>query len=175
MILLILNILKKIKKYRNPAEYWRKHGTVIGQNCEIYPTADFGSEPYLITIGNHVRVNSGVTFVTHDGGVWVLRGLKEELRDIDLFGRISIGDNVHVGTNALIMPGVKIGTNCIIGCSAVVTRSIPDNSIAVGVPARVVETIDEYFKKHKDDFERTKGLDGDEKRKYLMKKFEVEL
>lgn len=46
------------------------------------------------------------------------------------------------------MPGVTIGKNCIIGCGAVVTKNIPDNSVAVGVPARVIETIEEYAEKN---------------------------
>lgn len=52
----------------NYTRYLRKLGVTIGENCEIYKSAQFGSEPYLIELGNHVRVNSGVNFVTHDGG-----------------------------------------------------------------------------------------------------------
>lgn len=51
----------------------RKQGIVIGIGCEIYKDVTWGSEPYLISIGNHVRITSGVRFVTHDGGVWTLR------------------------------------------------------------------------------------------------------
>lgn len=47
----------------------RKQGIVIGIGCEIYKDVTWGSEPYLISIGNHVRITSGVRFVTHDGGV----------------------------------------------------------------------------------------------------------
>jgi len=162
------NILSIYEKRRNPIRYWRKKGTQIGENCEIYSSAEFGSEPYLISLGNHVRVNAGVIFVTHDGGVWVLRDLKEEYKDNDIFGRITVGDNVHIGTNAIIMPGVQIGSNCIIGCGAIVTKDIPDNSIAVGVPARVIKSIDVYEQKHKDHFMHTKLLSAEEKRKFLM-------
>lgn len=165
-------IANKIRKNKDPISYWRGRGAIIGQNCEIYPTADLGSEPYLISLGNHVRVNSGVNLITHDGGVWVLRGLKEELNDIDRFGKIIVGDNVHIATNVIVMPGVRIGNNCIIGCGAVVTRSIPDNSIAVGVPARVIESVDEYLDKHMDDFEHTKFMSKKEKEAYLSKKLE---
>ena len=101
----------------------------------------FGSEPYLISIGHHVTVTSGVQFVTHDGGVWVFR---EQDPDIDVFGPITIGNNVFIGINAIIMPGVSIGENCVIGAGTVVTRSVPSNTVAVGVPARKIATIDEY-------------------------------
>ena len=167
--------IEKMQKHRNYVKFLRKRGCQIGEGCEIYSSASFGSEPYLITLGNHVRVNSGVNFVNHDGGVWVVRKyLGEKLKEsekIDLFGKIKIGDNVHIGTNATIMPGVEIGKNCIIGCGAIVTKSIPDNSVAVGVPARVIETIDEYIVKHMKDFDYTKKLNSNEKKKYLLKKF----
>ena len=115
-----------------------------------------------------MRVNAGVKFVTHDGGDWVLRGMKEELKDIDSFGRITVGNNVHIGTDAIVMPGVTIGNNCIIGCGAIVTKSIPDNSVAVGVPARVIESIEEYEQKNAHKFMHTKGMSREEKAKYLQ-------
>ena len=167
----IINVLTRHKKNRDPVEFWRKQGCIIGQGCEIYPSAYLGSEPYLISIGNYVRINSGVQLITHDGGCWVLRHLKQELADVDLFGRITIGDNVHIGTNALIMPGVTIGNNCIIGVGAIVTKDIPDNSIAVGIPARVIESVFDYEMKHIDDFHHTKNFTPTKKRDYLMSKF----
>lgn len=121
-----------------------------------------------------MRINSGVQLVTHDGGVWVLRWLYDELRQADLFGSIVIGNNVHIGTNAIIMPGVTIGSNCVIGCGAVVTKNIPDYSIAVGVPARVIETVDEYRWKNESRMESTKGMSRQEKKEYLCKKHGIE-
>ena len=100
-----------------------------------------------------------------------MRGLDKSLKDIDLFGRIVVGNNVHIGTNAIIMPNVTIGNNCIIGCGAIVTKDIPDNSIAVGVPARVIETIEDYKNKHVNDFDKTKMLSRTEKERYLREKF----
>lgn len=167
----IKNYLTRHKKNSNPVDFWRNQGSKIGQHCEIYPSAYLGSEPYLITIGNHVRINSGVQFITHDGGCWVLRSLKQELADVDLFGCITIGNNVHIGTNAILMPGVTIGNNCIIGVGAIVTKDIPDNSIAVGIPAKVIESIFEYEIKHANDFHHTKNLSASEKRDYLLTKY----
>lgn len=154
---------------KNTIKYWREKGTVIGEGCEIYSTADFGSEPYLISIGNHVRINAGVLLITHDGGVWVLRKYLKLLNasQLDLFGRITIGNNVHIGTNAIIMPGVHIGNNCIIGCGAIVTKDVPDNSISVGIPAHVIESLDDYYEKHKNDFDYTKEMNCEQKKKYL--------
>ncbi len=175
----LAGIIAKRKKRKNPVDYWRKLGAQIGEQCELYPSAYLGTEPYLIKIGNHVRINSGVQFVTHDGGVWVLRGLADtdskfpaEMKDADLFGEITIGNNVHVGTNVIIMPGVSVGDNCIIGCGAIVTKNVPDNSIAVGIPARVIETVETYYHKHSQDFDLTKNYSPSQKKDYLQKKYQ---
>lgn len=170
---IIKQIIDKYIKNNDPVKYWRKKGAKIGKNCEIYPSVSLGSEPYLISIGDHVRINSKVELITHDGGVWVFRGNKSIVNseEIDLFGMIKIGNNTHIGTNVIIMPGVTIGNNCVIGCGAVVTKNIPDNSVAVGVPAKVIETIEEYLYKNKNKFDYTKKMDADEKKKYLLKKY----
>ena len=168
---MIKHLIEKRKRTVNTVEFWRGKGAKIGSGCSIHPSAELGSEPYLITIGNDVRLNSGVTCVTHDGGCWVPRRLYSEWSDADLFGQIKIGNNVHIGTNSVIMPGVCIGNNVIVGCGAVVTKNIPDNSIAVGVPARIIETIDEFVQKHCEDFVHTKSFDPDRKREFLRNKY----
>ena len=170
---LINTIISKYTRVVDPISYWKKQGLSIGNNCEVYYSASFGSEPYLVSIGNHVRINANVTFVTHDGGVWVLREYLtcQDSDKIDIFKPIHVGNNVHIGTGATIMPGVTLGDNVIIGCNAVVTKSIPNNSIAVGVPARVIETIDEYAEKNKINFTYTKHMSANEKKSYLMKKY----
>ena len=61
---------------------------------------------------------------------------------------ISIGDNVWVGGNVVINPGVHIGNNVVIGSGSVVTKDIPDNSVAVGNPARVIKEITDEDKKY---------------------------
>ena len=71
--------------------------------------------------------------------------------------------------NVIIMPNVKIGNNVIIGCGAVVTKNIQDNSVAVGVPAKVIETIDEYYEKKKNECDFTKKYSSKEKEQYLRK------
>lgn len=168
---ILYSLLAKIQRHKNPAAFWKKRGAHIGQNTEIYASANFGSEPYLITIGNHVRINSGVQLMTHDGGVWVLRYLYDDLKNVDLFGQITIGDNVHIGTNAIIMPGVTIGSNCIIGCGSIVTKNVPDNSVVVGIPGRVIESIDEYLKKNENRMDYTKEMNSLQKKDFLSKKY----
>jgi acetyltransferase-like isoleucine patch superfamily enzyme/O-antigen/teichoic acid export membrane protein len=127
----------------DPIAAARSLGVRMGEGCRILEMTGgtFGSEPYLVTIGNHVQVGTGVRFLTHDGGVWVLR---EEFPHIDILAPISVGNNVMIGIDAVIMPGVAIGDNVVIGARSVVTRDVPSNSVVVGQPARVILTVDEY-------------------------------
>ena len=71
--------------------------------------------------------------------MWTLRNLG--LDNADVFGPITIGDNVHIGWNAIIMPNVHIGNNVVIGAGSVVTKDIPDWSFAAGNPCRVIKKI----------------------------------
>ena len=142
----------------------------IGEGCHIYPGVDFGSEPYLIKLGNNVRITNGVRFITHDGGLWVLRN-NGMLEDADLFGRIIIGNNVHIGLNAVIMPGVSIGDNVIIGVGSIVTKDVPSNVVVAGVPARVIKSIDDYYHKNKEYVVFTKHMPMKEKRQFLINKY----
>lgn len=91
-------------------------------------------------------------------------GFGSEFADMDHLARIKIGNNVHIGTNAIIMPGVTIGDNCVIACGAVVTKDVPSNSIVGGVPAKYIESISEYADKARVKGIPTKGMTSDEKR-----------
>lgn len=83
-------MLDIIKKYIiKPEKYAKKIGVKFGKGCEFYNNIFWGSEPYLITIGDNVRVSGGVKFITHDGGVWTLRKMNL-LENADIFGTISI-------------------------------------------------------------------------------------
>lgn len=175
-----MKIKKKIRDFvyahvstKKRAVLAKKWGKVnIGENCEIYPNVIFGSEPYLISIGNNVRITSGVKFCTHDGGMWVIRNLGYNTH-ADCFGKIVVGDNVHIGWNAIIMPNVEIGSNVIVGAGAVVTHNIPDNTVVAGVPARVIRTIDEYYKKNSERIVNTKGLSCKEKKVFIERMFDL--
>ena len=165
-------LLNKIIKTINYEKYLRSQGVKIGTGCDIHKTSSFGSEPYLISIGNHVRINYGVCLITHDGGYWVLRdkasGFADEFRFADKFGKIIIHDNVHIGTNAIIMPGVTIGKNSVVACGAVVTHDVPSNTIWGGVPARQIETLDEYAEKARSKSVPTKNMSYSQKKEYLL-------
>ena len=82
--------------------------------------------------------------MTHDASLKKFIG-----NDCNKVGRIVIGNNVFIGLKSIILPNVQIGNNVVIGAGSVVTKNIPDNSVAVGNPATVICTCEEYIAKHK--------------------------
>jgi len=143
----------------------------VGDNCIVFDDVEFGSEPYLIFLGNDVKISHGVRMIPHDGGVHVLRNLNPEYKNIDIFGGITIKNNVFVGAYSVILPGITIGNNVIIGAGSVVTKSVPDNSIVAGNPARFICTIKEFEEKRKSNFQYTKLMTEIEKEKYLIEEY----
>lgn len=147
----------------------RRKGVRIGKGCRLI-SSDFGSEPYLIIIGNHVTVTSGVKFITHDGGVWTIR---ESHPNIDVFGRIEIGNNVFIGLNSILLPGITIGNNVVVGAGSVVTKSFPDNVVIGGNPAKIICSMEEYKNKCLSINMNTKGLDYNSKKEYILKQTDL--
>lgn len=166
----IMKIPLKFYMYISPVECARYMGAKIGVNCRILRTSII-TEPYLVTIGNHVTL-TGVKLITHDGGVWVFR---DKHPDIDVFGTIKIGNNVFVGTGTIILPNVIIGDNCVVGAGSIVTKDIPPNSVAVGAPAQVIKSIDEYYDSIKDKSVFIRSLPLSKKRRILEDKYGVSL
>jgi acetyltransferase-like isoleucine patch superfamily enzyme len=166
----IVNQINKIHYRIDPIGYARKLGVEIGIGCRLIGNVDFGSEPYLISLGDHVSVTN-TQFVTHDGGVWVFR---DKYPQVDLMKPVKIGNNVFIGTNCIIMPGVTIGDNVVIGAGAIVTKNIPSNCVAAGVPAKYIKSLDEYLASSKPKWINTKLLPPEEKRKFLLSHFKKE-
>ena len=117
-------------------------------------------------MGNNVHITDGVKFITHDGGTLLYR---KDIPDLEITKPITIGNDVYIGNNVIILPGVTIGNNVVIGAGAIVSRDIPDNSLAVGVPAKVIKTADDYLEKLKKESIHLGHLKGQEKDKALMK------
>lgn len=127
--------------YKGSVTYARKKGVTIGKQCRIF-IKSWGSEPFLISLGDHVTVTSGVKFITHDGSTCLVKD--SQGKRYQRFAPIQVGSHVFIGVNSIIMPGVTIGSNVVIGAGSVVTKDIPDNSIAIGVPAKVVSSFADY-------------------------------
>jgi acetyltransferase-like isoleucine patch superfamily enzyme len=152
------------KKYMwTPEKYARHIGVKIGKDCYI-ANRNFGSEPYLVTLGNHVQVTAGVRFFTH-GGSWVFR---EKYPDFDFFGKTYVGNNVYIGNCAFILPGVTIGNNVIVAAGSIVTKSIPDNAIVGGNPAKIIGDVNDLEKRILEYNLNCKKMNRAEKMQYLL-------
>lgn len=133
----------KFKSARDPVGFAREIGVDVHPSVRFYGVSRgmFGSEPWLVRIGPNCHITAGVIFITHDGGTLILRS---EEPTLEWTAPISIGERVYIGVKTIILPGVTIGSRSIIGAGSVVTKDIPPNSVAVGVPARVIASTDEY-------------------------------
>lgn len=147
MFSFIGRIKKAYYRKRNPVEYAKRLGVNFpdGQ-LFIYGNVSWSTEPWIIKLGKNVHITDDVKFLTHDGGTLLFRG---EYPDLEITKPINVGNNVFIGNRVIILPGVKIGSNVVIGAGSVVSRDIPDNSVVAGVPARVIKSIDEYLDKLK--------------------------
>jgi len=138
------------------AEKFGRHiGVKIGRDCRIY-TVDFGTEPFLISIGNHCTITRGVIFITHDGSTWLHRDEKGRRY---YYAPIAIGNDVFIGTKTLIMPGVKIEDRVIIGAGSVVTKSVPTGVVIAGNPAKIIGSYDELERRRLETFVSDKDMD----------------
>lgn len=95
------------------------------------------TDPKLVKIGNNVSIATNVRILGHDRIDIVLSGIYEE-KYSKFYDCVDIGDNVFIGSDVVICPGVKIEDNTIIGAGAVVTKDLPSGKIWGGVPARCI-------------------------------------
>ena len=112
----------------------RRAGVTVGQGCRIL-SLNFGSEPWLVTIGDHVTVTAGVRFITHDGAGWLIGGRNGRHY---YYAPIEIGNDVFIGVNSVLLPGVRIGSRVVVGACSLINKSVPDGVVVAGSPARVI-------------------------------------
>ncbi len=131
--------------HRNHVEFAKWMGVKVGKGCRFSGAPGF-SEYYLVEIGDHVMLAAGVLFVTHDSANWVFRE-QEQYNKTMKFGKIKVCNNVYIGSRAIIMPGVTIGEGSVVGAGSVVTHDVAPGTIVAGVPAKVINTVDNYAKR----------------------------
>jgi acetyltransferase-like isoleucine patch superfamily enzyme len=139
--------------------YLRRKGVIIGSGCIIRDVLSIRidvSHPSLVTIGDNVDMNKGFELLTHDWGSHVF--VRKYHDFIPHHKRVKIGNNVYFGTKCVVLAGVEIGDNCVVGACSLVNKNIPANSVAAGVPARVICSIDEYYEKRKSEYIK-EGID----------------
>lgn len=149
----------------------RRQGLQFGRQSRIMGGVHFGSEPYLIKVGDHVTISFDVTFITHDGGTWVYRDSDD--KKYTKYAPIVVGNNCFIGARAIILPGVKLGNDCIVAAGSVVTKSFPANSVIGGVPAKILMPTQQFIAK----CIASKQLcpSGEQRKKWLLNNFKHEL
>jgi len=176
----IMNIISRIQRAiaqhsgsDSKISYLRKQGIIIGKGCHL-ETMSFSTEPYLVELGDHVAVANGTVFITHDGGISCFR---DEFPDDDVFGKIVIGNNVHIGINCTILPNTFIGDNCIIGAGSVLRGRFPGDSVIVGNPAKVIMNIQmqRFLYRVNPDRLPTEKLTDPEKKPVVLNHFAAKL
>lgn len=119
------------------------NGLKIGRDCNVMGECIIDpGHCWLIEIGNRVTLAPRVHILAHDASTKRALGYTR-------LGAVSIGDDVFIGAGSIVLPGVTIGGHVIVGAGSVVSHDIPCNSVAVGAPARVVGSYDEYIKKRR--------------------------
>jgi acetyltransferase-like isoleucine patch superfamily enzyme len=160
----------RVASVRDPVGFARRLGVVVGERCRFLAVerATFGSEPWLVTIGDHVTVTEGVRFITHDGGRWVI---EDEYPQVDVIAPIVVGNDVFIGLRSILLPGVVIGDRSVVAAGAVVASPVESGTVVAGVPARPLMSIDEYREKLLAKSLPIRHLAPDEKKRALLERF----
>lgn len=170
----LLTFLKYyILHHGNLVKYLRTQGVKIGDQCQLLNRPyNYGSEPWLVEIGNKVTITYGVFLITHDASSRLFR---ETIPDSSPFGNrfdsIHVHDNSFIGINSIILPGVSIGPNSIVGAGSVVNKDVPPNTVVAGVPARRICSLEEYIEKYKSKSIPIKAKNRDDLQKELTRHF----
>ena len=129
-------------------KYLRQKGMRIGERTVIYAPKQVvidETRPWMIEIGDDVKITHGVIILTHGFDWSVLKGAYGEV--LGSCGKVTIGNNVFIGMNAVILKGVTVGNNVIIGAGSLVNKDVPDNCVVAGNPAKVIMPLEEYHEK----------------------------
>lgn len=114
----------------NPGE-----GIIIGDNTYIGPRSNLGAAA-ILSIGERCQIGAGVSFIAENhefsaGNKIIDQGVKRK--------GITVSDDCWIGNNCIILDGVEIGKGAVLGAGSVVTKSIPENAVVVGNPAKIIK------------------------------------
>ena len=119
------------------------------------------SHCWLIEIGDDVTLAPRVHILCHDAST-------KTFMNYTKIGNVTIGNRVFIGAESVVLPGVTIGDDVVIGANSTVTHDIPTNSVAVGSPARVICTLEEYIQKEKERMKSAPVYDESYTLNYLL-------
>ena len=161
----LINLIRD-KKRDNYLNILIKRGLKLGKGVEIVDSFFFDpSHCFLISIGDNCTICPGVRLIAHDASTKKILGYTK-------IGKIRIKENCFIGDSALVLPGVTIGPNSIVGAGSVVTKDVPAGAIVAGNPAQVIMQVTNYtekieaIRKNKKIFDRSyriENLDAEKK------------
>jgi maltose O-acetyltransferase len=138
----ITKLLSRIRG-EQPLHKLIKRGLRVGKNLTRMSGVIIDpSHCWHIEIGDNVILAPNVHILAHDAST-------KPFLNYTRIANVKIGNNVFIGAAAIILPGVTIGDNVIIGAGSVVSKDVPSGSVAVGSPAKVLCSLDEYIQKEK--------------------------
>lgn len=134
--------------------YLKSNGAIIGDHTEflspIHTEVDVGRAKY-ISIGSNCIICSGVSIIAHDYSWKILEeAYGKELPSGGM--PVNIGNNVFIGVNTTILGNVEIGDNVIIAAGSTICKSVPSNTVCGGNPAKIIESLDVYYKKREETY-----------------------
>lgn len=147
-----MNCIKELV-YRLRGEFTTERlisrGMVVGKNFKRLKGVILDPDHcWLIDIGDNVTLAPRVHVLCHDAST-------KTFLDYTKIGRVTIGNNVFIGAESVVLPGVSIGNNVIIGANSTVTHDIPSDSVVAGSPARLICSLASYLKKEQDRMKKS--------------------
>jgi maltose O-acetyltransferase len=128
-------------------ESLKRRGLIVGRNFNLMVGATIDpSHCWHIRIGDNVTIARDALVLAHDASTKTHLGFTR-------IGKVEIGDRVFIGAKAIILPGVRIGSDVVIGAGSVVSRDIPDGMVAWGVPARCMLSTAEWIERRNSELE----------------------
>lgn len=109
-----------------------------GEQTWIGPSVILDGSGGGITIGAFCSIAAGTHIYTHDTVLWALTGGKAPRRRAP----VSVGDCCHIGAQSIILPGVTIGSQCVVAANSLVNRPVPSMTVVAGTPARAIGRVE---------------------------------
>ena len=163
-----------VKHQSDTVKILRHHGAKIGENTHVYSApSSFGSEPWLVEVGDWVTIAPECILITHDASSRLFRKqFPDEMSEFgDNFQPIIIKNNCFIGAGVIIMPGVVLEEYTIVGAGSIVTKSFPGHSVIAGVPAKLITSYEDYIEKYRKKFDKVQATNRTELRKELTMKY----